>query len=182
MMLLALAAVVAWSGAALARDAEKKKKKDGGKGETVTGTLTEAKVDGETVTWKVKVTGEDDPQELPMSTNVVAMYGEKDGVNRVMMIRVAGKKTPESKGKRLVAAGTLTKVEIADNLATITIGETKVVLPTAVKVMVREKGGTKQALMIGPAGKDRGERKPKGEGQKKGGRKKKGGDAVPENL
>ena len=180
MMVVALAAAVAWSGAALARDAEKKKKADG-KGATVTGTLTGATVTDDTVTWKV--TGEDGAaQELPMASNVVAMYSDKNGVNHAMMIRVAGKKAPEAKGNRQVASGTIPKdggVTIAGDQATIKIGDTSVVLPTAVKVMVRDKDGTKQAIMIGPAGKPKGDKQPKAEGKKKGERKKKGDDAPP---
>lgn len=135
-------------GSAFAR--EKKERAKGGKAETVAGTFVSAAVEGETCTWKI--TAEDGTEKsLPMATNVVVMYSEKNGKNRAMQIRVAGKKTPEAKGKRLVAAGTLTGAAAAGRAVTVTVKvedkDVEFMLPKKVKLMVR---GDK-ALGIGPA-------------------------------
>ena len=181
---VALAIVVAWGTRGLAQ--EKKKGKGRGKAEQVAGTLTEAAVAGETVTWKI--TAEDGTEQaLAMATNVVVMYAERNGQNRVMQIRVAGKKVPEAKGKRLVAQGTLKAVAIEGRMATVTVtvgAEDKAFqLPKKVRLMAREKAdGTKAAIGIGPGG---GRRK-KGEGDQpaegKKNRKRKKGEGAPGNL
>jgi len=174
LLAIAFAAALAWTTGALAREGGKKDKPagKGRRGQVVTGTLAEATVAGDTVTWKV--TADDGTtKELPMATNVVVTYGEKNGQNRVMQIRVAGKKTPEAKGKRLVAQGTLKSVTVAGNKATVTVtvdgADKDFLLAAKVKIACREKAGVTQAMSIGSAG----GRKGKG--------KKKGGDA-PANL
>jgi len=180
-VVVALAAAVAWSGLALAR--EKKERK--GKMAAVLGTLNEGAMAGETVTWKI--TAEDGTdKELPMATNVVVMYSEKNGQNRAMQIRVAGKKVPEAKGKRLVAQGTLKAVAVAGKKATVTVtvdaADKDFALPTKVKIMAREKAdGTTQAMAIGPGGgRKKGGGDQPAEGKKK--RKKKKGEDAPANM
>ncbi len=177
LLTLVLAAAFACTSAVMAQDAEKKRK--GGKGQTIAGTLNAAPVAGDTVTWNV--TGEDGAaKDLPMTGEVVVMYGEKNGQNRAMQIRIKGKKVPEAKGKRLVATGTIKAVAVAGKQATVTLttadGDKDFVLPTKVKVMCRDKGGVLQALGIGPGGgrrkKDDAAAEPKGERKKKRGKKK----------
>jgi len=182
-VVVALAAAVAWSGLALA--GEKKERKGRGKMAAVLGTLNEGAVAGETVTWKIAAEDGTD-KELPMATNVVVIYSEKNGQNRVMQIRVAGKKAPEAKGKRLVAQGTLKAVAVAGRKATVTVtvdaADKDFILPVKVKIMAREKAdGTTQAMLIGPGG---GRKKAEGdqpaEGKKK--RRKNKGEDAPANM
>jgi len=175
LLVMAFAAVLVWTTGALAREGKKDKAEGkAGKGEVVEGTLTEATVAGETVTWKVTA-ADGTTKELPMATNVVVTYSEKNGQNRAMQIQVAGKKTPEAKGNRLVATGTLKSVAVAGKKVTVTVtvdGADKDFLLTAnVNVACREKAGATQATSVSPAG---------GGGGKK---KDKGGDApAPANL
>jgi hypothetical protein len=183
---VALALAVALGTCALA--GEKKERKERPKPQTTAGTLTGGAVAGETVTWKVAA--EDGAaKEVPMATNVVVIYSDKNGQSRAQMIRVAGKKTPAAKGNRLVATGTLKAVAVEGRKATVTVtveGEDKeFALGTKVKIMAREKNdGTVQAMMLSAAGGGGRKKKDAGdqpaEGKKK--RKEKGGDEAPENL
>ena len=164
LMAVALALSVAWASSALAQ--QKKERKGRSKGQTIAGTLNEAAVAGDTVTWKI--TAEDGmDKELPMSTNIVVLYTEKGGQTRLTLIRVAGKKAPEAKGGRQVAQGTLSAVAADGNKFTVTVdvdGEKKAFsLTKRVRIMAREKAGATEALGIAPGG----------------GRKKKGDGAEP---
>ena len=181
LLVTALAVAVAWGSGALA--GEKKERKGKGKAQQVVGTLNEATVADSTVTWKI--TAEDGTnKEFPMPTNVVVMYMERGGQNRAMQIRVAGKKVPEAKGKRLVAQGTLKAVGIEGNKVTVTVtveNEDKpFMLAKKVSITAREKGdGSTAAVAIAPA-----PRKKKGEGDQpgEGKKKRKKGEEAPPNL
>lgn len=195
---LSLGLVLAIAGQATAREGGeggKKRKAERGEGkkrqkpERAQGTLEAASLKGGNIEWTVAVEDEDGgkaSKTFQMSANVLVAYAERDGTNHARMIRAAGRKTPEGKGKTQFAQGTFVQAAVAGDAATLTIKvgdeEKPFQMGTAVKVAYRAAGdGTLTALIIGGG---RPPRKAKGEGRggKRGGKAKRGGDEAPDEM
>jgi len=170
-------------GLALACGALAGEKKKRAKPERATGAFVSATVEGGTCTWKIAV-DEAGEKTFAMAGQVAVMYSEKNGAQRVRMIRVAGKKPPKAKGNMQVATGDLVSVAKEGKSVVAKIktadGEKDFMLTERLGVMYREADGAATAMAVTAAGRQKGKdgEKKRGEGRKK---KNKDGGA-PENL
>ena len=171
-------------GTVLASNAWAREKKERAAAKEATGTFVSAtpKAEGGAVTWKLALDGEGE-KAFDMTQPVVVTYSEKNNQKHARMIRPAGKKAPEPKGKTLVAQGQLTKAETQGKRVIVTVkvgdgaqaADQEFTLTSRVSVRYQD-GEPPAALAITSAGKGE-----KGAG-KKGDKKDNGGAKPPENL
>jgi hypothetical protein len=178
-----LVAALVLAGSALAREAGEKGKgrRKGGqdKGQFVSATL-----EGEAITWTLKVEDAGEEKSYQMPADVIVLYADRGGQKTVRALGSKGKKTPEPKGKMQVAEGRFVKAEAdGDQVAiTIKVGEEEQAFSMASKLAVayRERRGENIARRIKPIG---GRRKEKGDAPRKGRRRKKAAqEDAPENM
>jgi len=147
-----LAAVLALTGTAMAAEKEKKAGKAAEKAE---GTLTGAAVNGDQVAWTLSTA--EGEKTFDMAASVIVMCADRKGQKQARMIRAMGKKEPKAKGKMTFVKGSITKVEVQGNAATITVktddAEEALPMGTAVSVAYRERKGKTTATAITAASK-----------------------------
>lgn len=166
---------------------ERKGKRERPQRQRAMGELKSAELKDGKIEWTITMAEPAEDKTFEMKSEVVVMYAERGGKNRAMRISAKGKKVPESKGKRLVAAGTFQKAEAVGKRVEVTIKtddgkDLSVVLPTNVTVMYIERGdGSRVALGIGPGRRTRGPRQ-EGERPKRRRKKEQGGEGAPANM